>query len=259
MQSAVIYSLLYASIAARIAVVVRGVFGGLLRAYPFFFATVLLSLARALVSVATPLAYYRWFLGETQWPLAVLEAAAVLEAFWGVAAHFRKIRGFGWILVGVIAAISALASALVGILRATWHDPLNGMLLFGMYVYVALLVAALLSLGFFSQFRAVPIRPNSTLHLTVIALWFGLYFLGNFIGQVSRGTSRFLPNMIITAGATLALFWWAAAMNRDGQKLPEPATAMSVEQFEASEAEYRRKGDRIRRAGAQAFRRMFRG
>src|SRR5579862_8475589 len=108
MPSAVIYLLVYAGIAARIAALLRAVSSRVLASHVCFCAMTLLSLALAAVSAAHNLGLYRSFYNATLWPLAILEAAALVEAFWIMARHFRNIRGFGWALAGVIAGISVI-------------------------------------------------------------------------------------------------------------------------------------------------------
>jgi|SRR5579872_3723719 len=249
-----------AGIVARVAVLARSVWSGLLRSHVFFCATVTFSLTREIVSLsAHSVAYAQWFYTEMQWPMAVVKALAVLEAFWRIAGHFRKIRGFGWILLGVLAIISAVVSGMVGLLRVNWHGPLSAAIVVGMYTDVALLVVAILTLAFFSQFRGVPIRPNAIHHLALLTLWFGSYFLGIFIAQISAGTSRFTSNVVIDTGALAALSWWTLAMTRDGEKLPfPPGPEISREEFEASEAAHQQAGERIKKAGSQALRKVFR-
>src|SRR5438270_1221173 len=106
MQSDVIFGLIYAAIAARTALLVRCAASGLLRLYPIFAALVIFSIVRGTASVTLKFQSYQEFYNRTLWPTAIVEAAAVIEAFWILARHFRRMKGFGWALIAAIAAVS---------------------------------------------------------------------------------------------------------------------------------------------------------
>ena len=89
-------------------------------------------------------------------------------------------------------------------MQPCWTGPFSGVVLVSMYSYVGLLATVLLSFAFFLQFKDVPIRPNAFHHLMLLGLFFGSYFLAFFIAEVSQGGHRFLANLLINAGATIA-------------------------------------------------------
>jgi hypothetical protein len=259
MQSAIIFVFIYAGIATRCATLVRCVHSGLLRSHAFFFAMATLSLARAIVSVTVNTRHYYAFYEATQWPAALLEAAAVLEGFWLIAAHFRKIRGFGWALFTASAAIATLIAASVAVLRSNWNEAVTGLFLFSLYTHIVLLGTALLSVAFFRQFPEVPIRPNAIRHWQVLCLISGSYVLATFIMQITRGKSAFITNLLATAGTTIAYGWWALRINREGEELPfPPPPEMPPGDFDAAEAEHKQAGAKLKKAGDDAIGRVLR-
>ena len=256
MQSTVLFGLIYLAIAARISVLARCAVSGLLRLYPLYAALVTLSVVRGVVSVTLPSRSYATFFNRTLWPLAILEAAAVLEAFWILARHFRRMRGFGWVLLGAVTAVSALSSLMVRLLRDNW-GAMSGVYLFGMYTHIGMLLAALLSFGFFHQFRGVPIRPNARRHMLLLCLLLGCYFAANLSGQILRGKQSVAPNLILNAGAILSSLCWAITMNREGEKLPfDPPPEMSGEDFDAEESRHRKSREQLKRASDEARRKL---
>jgi hypothetical protein len=258
MQLALMFLLIWIGIIARILVLIRYAMSGLFPVYPFFAALVLVSLARSAVAVMLVHSYARFY-QVTQWPIAILEALAVIEAFWLLARHFRKMRGFGWTVLGVIAAVSWLSIGAATFLRAGWNGPLTPLILFGMYTHIALLTAALLCLAFFKQFRDVPIRPNAKRHLFVLALFFATYFLATFVAQIVTQAWQSAPNFLISSGAILAFGRWVLVMNREGERLPFDARPeMSEAEFVAAEAQYERSGIDLQRAADEAMRKSLR-
>jgi hypothetical protein len=101
-------------------------------------------------------------------------------------------------------------------------------------VELALMIVAMLSLGFFRLVPAIPVRPNSIRHLLVLSSLFGSSFAGNFIVLVSLGQGVFTANLTIAVGMAVSYWWWALRMNRSGEVLPFAVPPMaSLEQIEA--------------------------
>ena len=258
MQSALLRTLIAVGIAVKLAVLWRCISCRLVARYVWFFGMVTLSL-QSVLSLNGHLHPYLEFWTATQWPVAILEAGAAVEAFWLVAAHFRNIRGFGWILLGVMMSVAATVAAGVGLLRAHWNSPLRGALLFGQYTYLALLVITLLSVVFFWQFSGVPIRPNATRHLLALAVLFGSNFVGSFLAQASHGEWRFLSNLVILVGTVAAYSWWAIRTTSAGELLPFPkASPLSMQEFTAAEAADEQAAREISRVSAKALRKVLR-
>src|ERR1700733_2880157 len=104
---------------------------------------------------------YFEFWTATQGPLALLGAAAAIEAFWRLALHFRNVRAFGFVLLGGIPGVAAMATWIVAAMNSKWHGPLSGRLRFEECVELALMIVAMLSLGFFRLAPSIPVRPAS--------------------------------------------------------------------------------------------------
>jgi hypothetical protein len=258
MQSALIFFLIALGAFAKLGVLWRCISCRLVTRYAFFCGMATLSLARSAL-VMNGLHPYQEFWTATQWPMALLGAGAAVEAFWRVAAHFRNIRGFGMILLGVMVSVAATVAVGVGLLRAHWNGPLRGALLFNQYTQLGLLVITLLSLAFVWQFSGVPIRPNAIRHLLALAVLFGSYFVGNFLGQASHGEWRFLPNLVINVGTVVAYGWWAIRTTAAGERLPFPkAPPLSMKEFAAAEAKDEQAAREISRVSAKALRKVFR-
>ncbi|SRR5258706_5850934 len=260
MQSAILFALGYVGVIVKIAVLGRCVLSRLWPGRYFFGAMVILSLARSALSVSSDhLHPYLEFWNATQKPLVFLEAAAAIEAFWGLALHFRNIRRFALVLMSIIVVVSAGASAAVSLLRVHWNGTLSTPLLIAQYTQLGLLLTTLLCLAFFWQFQGVPIRPNAIRHLLALSALFLFFFTGNFIGNITRGQWRFMANLVMTGGAVVAFGAWALLMNRAGEALPFPsAPPMSVEEFEAAEAEDTAANRELKRASSEALRRVRR-
>jgi len=259
MQSAFLFALIALGMAAKLGVIWRLVSCRLAARYAWFCGMVTLSLARSALSLTGHAHPYLSFWTATQWPLALLAAGAAIEAFWRVAEHFRNLRGFVAILLGVMVSVAVTVAAGVGLLRAHWNGPLRGALLFDQYTQLGLLVITLLSVAFFWQFPGVPIRPNATRQLLALAILFGSYFAGNFLGQAGRGEWRFLPNLVIATGTVVAYGWWAIRTTSAGELLPFPQPRpLSMPEFAAAEATDERAAQEISRASAKALRRVLR-
>ncbi len=260
-QSIIVWALIYVSDAIRIAALARCVWSGLFRKYTFFFAMVSLSLARNGAIIFLKQTQDFQFLKATLWPAALLEAAAVVEAFWVFARHFRTIRGFAWILIAIVASIAGLAGMAVSALRVNWAGEWNGLSMFGAYTHAAFLVMALLTLVFFRQFRRIPIRPNAIRHIVVLSLFFAAYFAANLViqrGQTSPGPV-WTANLLLNLGPIFAFGLWAILMTRAGEELPfEPAPEISPSEFEASEAEHERAENELRRSSEEVLRKAVR-
>jgi hypothetical protein len=194
-----------------------------------FFALMALTLSRAIVALVSRghLHPYLEFWKATRWPLTLLGAAAAIEAFWRLAMHFRNVRGFGFILLGVIAGVAAAVAWIVAAMNSKWDGPLRGPFMFEECVELALMLVTMFSVAFFRLVPAIPVRPNSIRHLLVLSSLFGSSFAGTFIGLVSRGQGWFAANLTITAGMAVSYWWWALRINRSGEVLPFPIPPMA--------------------------------
>jgi len=258
MQSVLILALVNLGSVAKIAVLWRCAAIGVFKRYFWFVAMVALALARSLIgSRHNPHPYTEFWLA-TQWPTAGLQTAAAIEAFWILAGHFRGIRNFGWLLIGVILAISSAAAGAVSLLRPHWNNPLSGPLLLDQYVGLSLVLTALLSFAFFRQFPRIPIRPNAIRHLTALSVLFGSDFVGYSILPLSHGELKFLTSLVVATGGLVAYSFWAVSMNRAGEALPFPPPMMSDKDYDASEQRHQRSARELRQAASEALRRMFR-
>jgi hypothetical protein len=245
--------------AARIAVLWRCLASGVLKRHACFCALTVLSCVGSILASTGSLHPYREFWLATQWPIAALQAGAAIEAFWGLARHFRGIRNFAWALLGVILTVTGAAAASVSFLRARWDSPFEAPLLLDQFTGLWLVLTALLSLAFFKQFPKVPVRPNAIRHLAALSILFGANFIAYSMGQLSRGQWRFQTNFVIYCGAILANGWWALTINRDGERLPfAPPPPMTSQEFDAAEAAHRQSARELKQAGSEALRRTFR-
>src|ERR1700735_586131 len=95
MESALLLALNALGVAVKLGVLWRCVSCRIVARHALFCAMVTLSLARSALSLNGHLHPYLEFWTATQWPMAILEAGAAVEAFWRVAADFRNMRGFG--------------------------------------------------------------------------------------------------------------------------------------------------------------------
>jgi hypothetical protein len=248
-----INKLIYLAAAARIALLIRAVASGLIRRYPMFSALVMFSLVRGLWAVISP-GTYRSFFDATRWPMALLEAAAILEAFWILASHFRGMKGFAGALIGVIAAVASAAALVVRFLRAPTAPPI---LTFGMLTNVAFMVAVTLALVFFRHFRSVPIRRNAKLHALLLAVLLSCYFTTAVIGQNITKKAMTIANFLLNAGILVTAASWAIFMNRAGEDLPfEPPKPIPPDQFDAAQREYELSRDQLKRASDEAVRNL---
>jgi hypothetical protein len=257
MRSAFLKALVLLGIILRIAVIGRCTARGQLRRYGFFCLLLSFIMVGSTVYLVRP-DIYRPFWDNTRWTEAAVSAAAAIEAFWGVARHFRNIRSFGWILITLIAAISAGAAGLVGILRSSWSDSLGGALLVGQFVNIALFLTAILSVAFFRQFRKTPVRPNAILHLRVLGVLYGIVSAGYFVGRMSSGQWAFLTGFLIISSPLIAYLWWLIGMKPAGEALPFEAPVMSAEEFEAAESVHQQNSRRLTREASEALKRIFR-
>jgi hypothetical protein len=258
MQSAFLRVLIGVGLPVRIAVIYRCATGGQLKRYAFFCAMVTYALLGSAALFVLSGAHYRSLWGNTRWLEGTLAAAAAIEAFWGVARHFRNIRGFGWVLIVIIIAVSAGAAEIVGIVRANWIGDMRTGLLVGQYVNVALSLTAILSIAFFRQFQKTPVRPNAILHLRVLGIIYGINAVGFFIAQISGGQQGFLSGAVLAASPTVTYLWWLTGMKPAGESLPFPAPNMSTEEYEASEAKHGRTLRDLKRAASEALKKLFR-
>jgi hypothetical protein len=258
MQSALILTLVNLGSIAKLAVLWRCLAMGVTKRLPWFFAMVLLSLARTAIMPTGRLHPYLEFWQATTWPMTILQAAAAIEAFWLLAGHFRGIRNFGWKLIGVILGVSAVAALAVGFLDRGWNNALRKPVLIDEYTALWMVLTAFLSIVFFAQFPNIPVRPNAVRHLKALSLLFGANLVGYSMLPISRGEWVFLTNLIVASGTVLAYGWWALKINRDGEILPfDPQPPMSNDDFDAAERQHRKASGELKRAGSEALRRPF--
>jgi hypothetical protein len=196
-QSAVLLLLIRIGLAAKIAVLARGVFKGLWRGRLLFLAMTALSVVVAIFAASGNLHPYFEIWKATVGPLALLESGAAIEAFCGVARHFRNIRRFGLILMSIILAVSAAAAAIIFALPMRWQAPLSRAALISQYMELFLVLVTLMTFGFFRQFRKVPIRPNAVRHLLILSLLAGFFFAGRLIVYASAGHAVFASNLVV--------------------------------------------------------------
>jgi hypothetical protein len=263
MQSAILNALILLGILVRLAVIRRCVAIGQLQKYRLFCVMLAYAISgSALLFLAAThrvaQTSYTAFWSNTRWLEAILSACAAVEAFWGVARHFRNIRGFGWALIAIIVSISAAAAGTVGILRSEWNGVQRWGLLVGQFVNFALLLTALLSVAFFRQFRKIPVRPNALFHLRALGILFGMSSFGYFLGQITRAEWRFATSLILTVSPTIVYLWWLRAMKPAGEILPFDPPTMSGGEYEAAEAAHRKEADQLKQAGAEALGKTFR-
>jgi hypothetical protein len=258
MQSALLILIDLGSVVKAI-VLWRFIAAGIWKRHVCFCAMVALSLARSVITANGKLHPIEEFWRATTWPTTILQAAAAIEAFWGLARHFRGIRNFGWALLGVILIVAAAAAATLGLMKTHWNSPLRAPLLVDQYTSLWLVFTAMLSLAFFKQFPKVPVRPNAIHHLAALTALFASNFVGYSIGQLSHGELRFLTNLVIACGVLSAYTWWALKITRDGERLPFAVpSALTKQEFEAAEAAHRQSTRELKQAGSEALRRMFR-
>ena len=259
MQSALLLVLLNIGSVGRFATLWRCVASGVLKRHVFFCAlTTLVSVGSILGARGHLHPFYEFWMA-TQWPIAALQAAAAIEAFWGLARHFRGIRNFGWMLLGVILSVAAVAAASVWFFRTRWDSPLRVPLLLDQYTGLWLVLTAFLSLAFFRQFPNVPVRPNAIRHLIALTILFGGNFIAYSISQLSRGQARFSTNLVIYCSAVVAYGWWVLKINRAGELLPfAPPPPMTNAEFDTAEAAHRQSARELKQAGSEALRRTFR-
>jgi hypothetical protein len=259
MQSALLLVLINVGSVLRIATLWRCIASGVLKRHVFFCALTIVLCARSILAATGSLHPIYEFWMATQWPVAALQAAAAIEAFWGLASHFRGIRNFGWMLLAVILSVAAVAAASIWFFRTRWDSPLRVPLLLDQYTGLWLVLAALLSLAFFRQFPKVPVRPNAIRHLIALTILFGGNFIAYSISQLSRGQARFSTNLVIYCGAILAYSWWVLKINRAGEQLPfAPPPPRTNAEFDTVEAAHRHSARELKQAGSEALRRTFR-
>jgi hypothetical protein len=235
-QSALIFAVMFIGVIAQTAAIWRCFHEGLALRHAAFLALTAVTLSREVVDLAVRGHYdpYFYFWKATQWPLAILGACAAIEAFWHLARHFRNVRSFGFILLGVISAVAALVALTVTVINSRWHGALSGALMFEECAELGLMLISILSLAFFRLLPSIPVRPNSIRHLLILFTLFGFAFAGNFVGLLSLGQWRFTTNLIITAGIALPYFVWAAVMKKSGETLPFPMPPlMSIAEIRA--------------------------
>jgi hypothetical protein len=229
-QSALILAIIAVGAVGQGASIWRLIHDNLYVRHAAFFGFTLVALTRSIASIVSHghLHPYLEVWHATQWPLALLGAAAAIEAFWRLALHFRNVRGFGFILLIGIIGVAAGSSWFVAALNSRWDGPLHGPLMFEESVECALTIVVLLSLAFFRMVPSIPIRPNSVRHVLILSFLYGTSFVGNFVGLASRGHGRFSANLIVTLGLAITYWSWTIKMNRSGESLPFPVPAMST-------------------------------
>ncbi len=258
MQLALVNRLIQLGILLRLAVIYRCVVRRQVRQY-FFFCAMLIFFAFASAFLQAEVFHkisrdtYVTFYLKTRWVEAACISAGAVEAFWGLARHFRNIRGFGWALIAVIVSVSAGAAGLVGIVRPPWEGAMRVPALIGQFVNVALVLTALLSVAFFRQFRTTPVRPNAILHLRVLGVLFAFSSVGYFIAQVTQAKWATTATLLLVGGPDVAYIWWLIGMRPAGDVLPFAPHIMSPEEYDAAEAEHKKTADRLKQAGSEAL------
>jgi hypothetical protein len=257
LQSAILLLLVNVGLVAKIAILGRCVFTRLWRGRVLFCAMVTLSSFVSALGVTGSLHPYYEVWQVTLMPLAILEFAAAVEAYWILAFHFRNIRRFGMILITIITAVSAAAAAVVFVLRNNWNEPLSRPILISQYAELFLVMVTLLSFGFFRQFPRVPIRPNAVRHLLVLSTLALFFFMGRLIVFASGGEAKFISQLVVAAGAVLTYSTWLVIMKPKGEDLPfAPEPPMPVEEFDAAEAEESEANRELKRASSEALRKL---
>jgi hypothetical protein len=259
MQSALLLFLIACGCAAKLVVLWKCFSYRMVGRHAWFCAFTALSFVRSSLFLnGHPHPAYE-FWNAVQWPMAILQCGAALEAFWLIARHFRNIRGFGFALLGVMTIVGAAVAAGVGAMRPYWEDPLRGAILFNQYTYMGLLVITVLSLAFFWQFSGVPVPRNASRHLLVLAILFASYFFGNFLGQISKGRWPFQANLVIDVGTVVAYAWWAIGITEEGDRLPfSKAPPLSKDDFAAAEATEEKAARDVNRASSKALWKILR-
>jgi hypothetical protein len=246
------YSLIALGILIRLAVLFRCLTSRQRVRY-LFFCLALTYVASGSVASLFAHDFYTNVWNRTRVPEQTLNALVAIEAFWGLARHFRDIRGFGWALLTIILAVSAGTAGILGILRATWPSPFQWGFLLGQFGNLALFLTALLSRAFFQQFRQIPVRPNAVIHLRVLGLLYGFVGFGFFIGQITKAQWPTLSALPLVAGPQVAYIWWLIAMRRAGEELPFASPVMSAEEYDASKSANEKRADQIKQAGSEAL------
>jgi hypothetical protein len=257
MQPFIVYTGAALALLARGFAFWRAIVDGLWRRYRCFFAMAAVGAMRGISTLSDHELTYRLYWFDTQWPIVLLQAAAVIEAFWILADHFRGMYHFARRLLGTILSISALAAGIVGLMKAQFISPIRGAVLVDQYVGLWLLLTAIFCAIFFRQFSEYPIRPNAIRHLKVLTLIFGLNFLANsllLISPTSDSAWRVASFSIFAISGSLSYFWWGMAMNKAGEILPFEPPTMSDDDYDGPEAGHKRAALDLRRAGAKAFR-----
>jgi len=258
LQIKFLFALIYLSIGVRLAALVRAYASDLGGKHPAFIILLIVTALRSVATVALPGALYTKIFTASLWPVSILEALVVIEAFWILAAHFRNIRGFGWRLIGLIAVIAVLTATFVRFARSFYSGFLSVPLVLQMFTQSACIIALLLSLIFFRQFRAVPIRPNAIRHVVALGIFFALNFASAATAQLSHGKALFTTNLLASLATISAFGLWAIKMTRQGEALPfAPPPPISQEQFDAAEAEHRAAEADLKQAGDQAMRKAL--
>jgi hypothetical protein len=266
MRSVLILAFFHLGVVARAVTLWKAKVSGVLLRYPAFLALTAFAAGRAAIVIALgggtgrPHPYVEIW-RATQPYMLFFEAAAAVEAFWIVAAHFRKVKIYGSVLLSLMVGISALGAWVVARWRGNWQSPLSTLVLAAQHIALGSLILVLLTLLWFRQPLDFPIRPNAIRHACVLVTLFGTAFLGNFLVQVGRSQNQwnFAGNLILTVGATVAYGWWAWAINEKGELLPyQPPPPMSKDQFEAADAADRETNRRLRQAGSESLEKALR-
>src|SRR5215475_6097857 len=164
----------------------RGISASTLLRYPAFMTMTAFAFARVSVVIAfgggfgRPHPYIEIW-SATERLMLLLEAAAAVEAFWILAVHFRKVRVYGSVLLGLMIGVSSVATWIIGRWRGNWQSPLNTLVLAAQSIAFGSLILVLLALFWFGQPLGFPIRPNAIRHGCILVVLFGTSFLGHFL------------------------------------------------------------------------------
>ena len=256
MQPFIVYSGAVLALLTKPLAFWRAFADSLWRRYRCFLAMTVIGMMRNVSTLADHPFTYRQYWFETQWPIVLLQAAAVIEAFWILADHFRGMHHFARRLLGTILGISALAAALVGLMKTGYQNLIRGAVLVDQYVNLWLVLTAIFCAIFFRQFAEFPIRPNAIRHLKVLTFLFGMNFIGNTVLLFSHDSNdpfRTATFLIFAISAPIAYAWWAWVMNRDGEVLPFEPPTMSDDDYDNTEGGHRRAARELKRAASKAF------
>jgi hypothetical protein len=210
--------LLIVQAAALLSLIIRLIWDGLHRSYPFFLSLLIAQAAQSAIPFAirhnTDLYGYLFLITETLivcfYALVVLELySVVLGDLKGIASVARTYTRFA---LGAALLISVL-------LLAIERNPVSLMAKF--YIFERAIVSSLLLFVFlitaFLVYFPIPLNRN----VIVYSIGYAFYFLGKgatlFARNLGFAKSATMSNLFLTA-STLCLLFWLMFLNRQGEK-----------------------------------------